>query len=254
LAAEEEMAEQSAQHLIDRLPDAAAALNPQTAGRKRGRPRWVIAGAVLAALAALAFFVRRAFAPGIEVEEEELLGDTGTHPAAGAGTGWPEPPRTPEHTEPITRSNGASAVPPLAERPAVAGGERATVPPSVDSQLESPAATGSPGALDTAAPGDEPGAGPEAQLPSEDATLPFPAQRPPVPVVEAQADVNVRLQSRQDALYAAFPGMTRQDIVECDGDLDRLAIILSMRTGTAVEDVRGHLNAILAAEPAGEAK
>jgi len=242
------MAKQDAQSLIDSLPAVAAALDPQDAGRKRGRSRWVIVGAVLAALAALAFFARRAFAPGIEVEEEELLGEAGTYPAAGSGTGWPEPQRTPEHTETIDRSNGASAAPTAVD------GEAAAAASSAGAQPESPAAAAPTAAPAAAAHGDEPGAASEAGLPAEDATLPFPAQRPPAPAAGAGADMHTRLQSRQDALYAAFPGMTRQDIVECDGDLDRLAVILSMRTGTSVEDVRGQIDAILAAEPAEEAK
>ena len=72
-----------------------------------------------------------------------------------------------------------------------------------------------------------------------------PAQRPPVPFTESQAETNAWLQLQQDALFEAFPGVTRGDLVECDGDLDRLAVIISTRLNRPIDEVRGRIDAIL---------
>jgi hypothetical protein len=306
------MAKDKARDLVEKLPDPLKGMAQQKVGRRR-RPWWVIAGAMVAAGAGLVFFVRRARAPGYE--EEPLLGETQSYPSTGSGTGWPEPQRTPEHTETLTSANGVSA-PPVIETPHIAAGGE---PSMEDEEEESPApqvtpfpsagarqpetfaATGaaepeagtlaarSASALSAAAEG-APVTEPEAQAhrdadatrpyeqtlrfpatpdsepgtrPSDDPTVlreiardegvPFvrsePAQRPEIPFSERQAEINARLQLQQDALYAAFPGMTRHDIVECDGDLDRLTVILASRLGNPVANVRDRLDTILGTGP-----
>ncbi len=77
----------------------------------------------------------------------------------------------------------------------------------------------------------------------------LPAQRPVTPLSEEQAEMNARLQLKQNELYAAFPGMASEDIVACDGYLDRLTEILTPRTSMPADEVRARLDAILATGP-----
>jgi hypothetical protein len=61
--------------------------------------------------------------------------------------------------------------------------------------------------------------------------------------------MNARLQLKQDELYAAFPAMAREDIVACDGYIDRLAQILSPKSGMDLTAVHTRLDAILRTGP-----
>ena len=82
-------------------------------------------------------------------------------------------------------------------------------------------------------------AGATPPVPSE------PPQRPEVPFTQEQAENNARLQLYQDALLSAFPSMTRQEIVACDGDLDMLAGMIAPAAGMTSEAARERLDTIL---------
>jgi hypothetical protein len=70
-----------------------------------------------------------------------------------------------------------------------------------------------------------------------------------VPFTEQQAEMNQRLQLNQDALFAAFPEMTGQDIVASDGDLTRLAEIVAPKSGSDQATALARLQEILHATP-----
>jgi len=276
--------------MVGSLPGPVRDLAEEKLGRRRRR-RWPIYLAVAAGFAGAMLVLKRIFFPGYK--EEPLLGDTYAYPAAGSGTGWPEPQRTPEHTE-IARAPDpgdlavldASAIAPdgtlmqrEAELAAATGdalppaalakgtpsgtsmGEGLTAPtaepvPSLSRESTGTAATGRidtdagtvvrPSAMSTGSTVSAPG--PVRQEMGVD-TVPAPpsppAQRPETPLSEAQTEVNARLQMKQEELYAAFPGMTRHDIVQSDGDLDVLALRFAERTAAEPARVRQRLDEIL---------
>lgn len=285
-------ARQAALELAERLPDQVRGPVQERLERGRRRPRWVTLGvaAGLAAVAAgLVLWVKRVFAPPAAYEfEAEAPGEPHAYPAAGSGTGWPEPPRSLEHTEILGQTNGREAASDTVssaafapgdelpgERTAAAAGVTAipplTVAPAMRPPATPPAAAPLLGTEGTARPADLRSDAPRDHT-DLDATLRFPAQRawspetparpglspepaapaerPPVPFTERQAEINARLQLQQEELYAAFPGMTPHDIVACGGDLDRLAAFLSDRLRLPAADVRTRLDAILSTGPA----
>ncbi|MHB8576457.1 MAG: hypothetical protein ACYDCQ_14130 [Dehalococcoidia bacterium] len=251
-------------------------------GRRRRRSRWVTAGWVLAAItgaaAGLAFTWKRLAAPGYDEESfwdgrvderAEPVGEPHAYPSTGSGAGWPEPQRTPEHVESLNGTNGlrphqdgasspaslaafaAPAAPatPFAELSmaqndgpsivAAATYDRPVIEPAAgeDRTMEFPAYS--------APAGHGPGTGGATAVPSE------PAQRPPTPFTEDQAENNARMQLRQNELLAAFPAMTLQDIVSSDGDLDALAETVAPAAGITAEAARARVDAILGLSPAG---
>lgn len=262
------------QRAVELLPDAAQ----ERLGRRRRRPRWLLIGA-LAGLATggiwLALKLRSVLAPGYdEDEDEEPLGEPLSYPAAGSGTGWPEGARSSENTETAGESSAAAAEPAAAAPPPLVAG------PHLANGGATPA--GQTGRLSADTPAETRRTG--FERPQDlDATLAFPlaqdaepaqpvspdpkqalagtvwaesrdvaaaqpsapAQRPPIPFTESQAETNARLQLQQDVLFEAFPGITRGDLVECDGDLDRLAVIISTRLNRPIDDVRGRIDTIL---------
>ena len=64
-----------------------------------------------------------------------------------------------------------------------------------------------------------------------------------------QAEMNQRLQQYQEELLAAFPEMTRHDIVACDGDLQRLAELVAPKSGMEQTAALARLQEILHATP-----
>jgi hypothetical protein len=313
--------------LVERLPDQVRAPVQQRLGARRRSRWWTIAwvtAAVVAGTVAALIVVKKALAPDYdelslyEEDEPRQQGEPVAYPAAGSGSGWPEPQRTPENTETLSsRTNGPAATtstpssPPAASAmmeasatasstpsasPASQGG--GTVPadvgetpaPSVTSPLheggdpraastdayrEAVAAEGSASqqsgvehalrpATGVVGPSMPAGpAGPSGPPLNEETTGragPYgpgvgappappsqPAERPPVPFTEQQAQMNAQLQLHQDQLLAAFPAMTRADIVACDGDLDRLAELIQPGAGMPLDAVQARLNEILLA-------
>lgn len=263
---------------VELLPDAAQ----QRLGRKRRRPRWLLIGAIAGLVAGgvwLALKLKSVLAPGYDDDDEdEPLGEPIAYPATGSGTGWPEGARSTQHTEIVserieTATATAAPAPPPAPPPAVAS-------PHLASGGATPAGETGRLTADVPAPAERTGFERPQDL---DATLAFPAQRaaeperpappdprqalagtvwaesrdvgpaqpsepaqrPPVPFTESQAETNARLQLQQDALFEAFPGLSRGDLVACDGDLDRLAVMIASRQNRPIDEVRGQIDAIL---------
>ena len=271
---------------VDRLPDPIKDRANEKLGRKR-RSRWWIAGIIVATVAGVAgalMFVKKALAPGYD---EEPLYRGGTEPggagepviyrAQGSGSGWPEPQRTPENTEMVDRHsltgaavhggrNGNAGATPVVASSHLSAGSGASAPIMAESpspnvpevhtsragkrtsatRSEQAAASG------VAAAAREPVGSFYALESRGDAAAPQPsepAQRPKLPLTEAQAEMNARLQLKQDELYAAFPAMAREDIVACDGYIERLAEALAPKSGLDVTAVRARLDAILRTGP-----
>lgn len=267
-------------------------------------PRWALVGGIVAGGAAVAAIaVRRLFARGYD---ERPLGEPVAYPAAGSGTGFPEP-TSPEHTEQIDEGvvpelhgpvapredgpAGSAAGEPFFREPNSApvesgtphigaGGANAgeptaaaapdiedltptlkmppTLPASPAHEKLPPAPT--PDVISAPAGGDAPQeALPPPEIAITDTPQPLsddpsggttavrsePLQRAPTALSEEQAEMNARLQVRQPALYAAFPGLTPRDLVDSEGDLDRLAQTAASRSGGSPEDARARLNTIL---------
>jgi hypothetical protein len=241
------------EQIFDALPQRAVELLPEAAqerlGRRRRRPRWLLIGVGIGLVVGavwLALRLKSVLAPGFDddYDEDEPLGEPLTYPASGSGSGWPEGARSSDHTE--TLSAGASSA-------------AATSPPAPPA---APVRFQRPQDLEDATLAFPATAEPERPLPPDPkqalagtvwaesadvapAQPSEPAQRPPVPFTEGQAETNARLQLQQDALLTAFPGMTRGDIVESDGDLDRLSVILASKLGEPIEDVRAKVDGIL---------
>jgi hypothetical protein len=272
---------------VDRLPDPIKDRANERLGRKR-RSRWWTAGimvAIVAGVAGALMLVKKAFAPGYEEEplyrggtEPGGAGGAVIYPTQGSGIGWPEPQRTPENTEMVDRHSltgaavhgdhdGNAGASPKTASSRLSTGNGASGP--IMSETPSPnvpevhisragkrtSATRSEqaAASGVAAAAREP-AGSFYALESQggDAALPQrsqPAQRSEVPLTEEQSEMNARLQLKQDELYAAFPAMTREDIVACDGYIDRLAQIIGPKSGTDVIAVHTRLDAILRTGP-----
>jgi hypothetical protein len=273
---------------VDRLPDPIKDRANEKLGRKR-RSRWWTAGIIVATVAGVAgalMLVKKVFAPGYDEEplyrggtEPGGAGEPVIYPAQGSGSGWPEAQRTPDNTEMVDRwamtgtavngdrdgkatgtpvmasphlstDNGASG-PIMAESPSPnvpevhisrAGKQTSATRPEQAAAAGVAAAAREPAGSSYAL--ESRGGDSSAPQPSE------PAQRPEVPLTEAQAEMNARLQLKQDELYAAFPAMAREDIVACDGYIDRLAQILAPKSGMDVTAVRERLDAILGTGPA----
>ncbi len=183
----------------------------------RKRSRWWLIGGAVAGLAAAgaagALFVKRVLAPGADEQAlfeggiETETGPSGTHPAAGSGTGWPEP-QPPEHTEAIATAarpagpslpGGAEAVgAPIQEAPA------APAPPPPASTLTSePPAPPAP-APTLAATTDLPttpdlAPEPPPQPPATPITPPPPAaeSRQPAPPAADEHDLSSRARASQ---------------------------------------------------------
>ncbi|HLZ71870.1 MAG TPA: hypothetical protein VKV26_18360 [Dehalococcoidia bacterium] len=219
-----------------------------------------------------------------EFDENEPLGEPLSYPAAGSGSGWPNGARSPENTEPAGNSAGAAtasaamprppspppAPPPLPENShrgagAAPAGQTGRLAADQPAPPAGPTSAGRPQDLSDATlpfPASPPASAASRPLPPDPkqalagtvwaesrdvapAQPSEPAQRPPIPFSESQAETNARLQLRQEELLAAFPGMSRSDIVECDGDLDRLAVILSTKLGRPIDEVRSRVDAVL---------
>ncbi len=262
-----DLVERLPERMRDALPQRAVDLLPESAqerlGRKRRRPRWLVIGALVGLAAGvvwLALRLKSVLAPGLDDDDddEEPLSEPLSYPATGSGSGWPEGARAPEHTETLNSNNATSNAAGGATPTGQTGRLAADMPaaPAPPTGFERPqdlddATLALPETLEASSPlppdpqqalagavwAESQNAAPTQ--PSE------PAQRPPVPFSESQAETNARLQLQQDTLLAAFPGMSRADIVESDGDLDRLAVILASKLGQPIDEVRGRVDTIL---------
>jgi len=169
---------------------------------------------------AVAYVLGRLFGRGYE---EEPLGEPVAYPACGAGSGFPEP-TSPEHTE--------RYVPPARD---------AAYPVEGDADEAPRAVPLTPIPIPLSAEDTDPAAAAFTAVPSE------PAQRPPTPLSEQQAEMSAWMQTHQQQLYDAFPGLTPRDLVESEGDLDRLAALAATRSGLTLDAARTRLKELLSA-------
>lgn len=200
---------------------------------QKKQQRWIALVATIAAIGgsaiAAAYAMRRLFGRGYE---EEPLGEPVVYPARGAGSGFPEP-TSPEHTEVY--------VPPAPAHDAAQPAENST-----GERLRTVPLTETPVPL--SAEDTDPAAAAFTAVPSE------PAQRPPTVLSEQQAEMSAWMQTHQQQLYDAFPGLTPRDIVESEGVLDRLAAIAAERAGMTLDEAWARIKELLAAPPDDEVR